>query len=231
MSRGFGIVEQKIEESEFFLSKLEETIDDSFFSDESQYYLSAFASATRSITFTIQASISDISGFKEWYEPQQQKLKNSKLARYFLEARNLSQKIGYYLIGGGSSYIDKEGIKRRYYYFQTFSDDTLSYVPEDDVLSCCKKYLSLLLEVVSDCYKTFGREIDPELFFTYENLVYSKKTIEDFEDQAGYPRGWTAIPGFTVKDRIDLIGRHQPKPRIDWIFKKYLEPDRYGKEV
>lgn len=231
MSRGFGIVEQKIEESEFFLSKLEETIDNSFFSNEPQYYLSAFASATRSITFTIQASISDICGFKEWYEPQQQKLKNNKLARYFLEARNLSQKIGYYLIGGGRSYVDEEGTNRTYYYFQTFSDDTLNYVPKEDILSCCRKYFSLLLEVVSDCYKTFGREIDPELFFTYENLVHSKRTIEDFEEQAGYPRGWTAIPGFSFKDQIDLISRHHSKPKINWVFEKYLRTDRYGKDV
>lgn len=92
MSRSFGIVEQKLEESDFFLTKLEETIELAPFDYEPQYYLSAFASATRSITFTIQASISDIKGFDKWYSNQQSKLRQNKLARYFLEARNLSQK-------------------------------------------------------------------------------------------------------------------------------------------
>lgn len=171
MGRSFGILEKKIEESEFFLSKLEETIDEAIFSDEPQFYLSAFASSTRSITFTIQASISDIEGFDDWYKLHQEELKKSKLAKYFLEARNLSQKVGYYLIGGGRSANDENGNAITYYYFQKFNSKLDDYVPEQDILTACTEYFKLLLLVVIDCYKVYGRYIDPEKFFTYENLI------------------------------------------------------------
>ncbi|RIJ45227.1 hypothetical protein D1614_23625 [Maribellus luteus] len=231
MSRSFGIVEQKIEESEFFLSKITESLEEERVYDEAQFYLSAFASCTRSITFTIQASISDISGFDKWYKSQQEKLKLNKLARFFLEARNLSQKIGYYLIGGGSSYTDENGDSKMHYYFQTFQNSNqLSYVPEEDVLTCCVDYFKTLLIVVMDCYKEFGKLIDPEKFFTIENLRETNKTIEDFEEQAGYPRGWTNIPNFTTQQRVDLIRRHHPMPKIDWIFEKYFDTNRYGEK-
>jgi len=231
MGRSFGIVEQKLEESEFFLSKIGETLENDAMIEEAQFYLSAFASSTRSITFTIQASISDISGFEEWYKYHQDKLKKNKLAKYFLEARNLSQKIGYYLIGGGSSYNDKDDNLKMRYYFQTFNSKQISYVPEDDVLTCCKDYFKILLEVVMDCYKVFGKVIDPEKFFTYENLLQTNKTIEDFEEQAGYPKGWTAMPDFTIEQRIELIKKHHPMPNIDWIFEKYLYTNRFGETV
>ncbi len=231
MSRSFGIVEQKIEESEFFLSKIIESLEEERVYDEAQFYLSAFASCTRSITFTIQASISDIAGFDKWYKLQQEKLKLNKLARFFLEARNLSQKIGYYLIGGGSSYTDENGDSKMRYYFQTFQNSNqLSYVPEEDVLTCCIDYFKSLLIVVMDCYKEFGKLIDPEKFFTIENLRETNKTIEDFEEQAGYPRGWTNIPNFTTEQRVDLIRRHHPMPKIDWIFEKYFDTNRYGEK-
>lgn len=231
MGRSFGIVEQKLEEADFFLEKLEETIQLAPFDFEPQYYLSAFASATRSITFTIQASISDIDNFNKWYSTQQEKLREDKLARYFLEARNLSQKIGYYLIGSASSYKDENGETQYCHFFQTFNSDQLEYVPEEDVLTCCKKYFETLLEVIIDCYKTFGYQIDPELFFTKENFEKTGKTIEDFEEQAGYPRDWTGNMGLTIEQRIELIRNHHPKPKIDWVFEKYLGTNRFGEKI
>ena len=230
MARSFGIVEKKLEESEFFLTKLEETIDSWPMSEEPQFYLSAFASATRSITFTLQASISDIPEFKEWYKKHQELLKASKLARYFLEARNLSQKVGYYLIGRGKSYKTGNGEHKMLLFFQHFSDSQLDYIPEEDILTSCKTYFKLLLNLILDCYKVFGSIIDPELFFTYENLMNTNKSIEDFEEQAGYPRGWTNLPDFSIHDRIELIARNQPKPTIDWIFKSYLGVNRFGEK-
>lgn len=232
MSRSFGIVEQKIEESEFFLSKIKESLEEGRVYDEAPFYLSAFASCTRSITFTIQASISDIPDFNKWYQVQQEKLKSNKLASFFLEARNRSQKIGYDLIGGGSSYTNENGDSKMYYYFQIFNcSNQLSYVPKEDVLTCCIEYFKILLTVVMDCYKEFGKLIDPEKFFTIKNLLETNKRIEDFEEQAGYPRGWTKIPNLTIEERVDLIKRHHPMPKIDWIFEKYFDTNRYGEKI
>ncbi|MCX6319889.1 MAG: hypothetical protein NTW29_21600 [Bacteroidetes bacterium] len=228
MSRSFDIVDTKVEECEFFLTKLGETIELWPMSQEPQFYLSAFASATRSITFTIQASISDIPNFAEWYEKHRINLKNNKLAKYFVEARNSSQKIGYYLIGGRQSNYDEQANKITHFYFQYISNFKIEDFPDEDVLLSCNYYFKALLEIVRDCYIVFGTTIDPEKFFTYENLVNSNKTIEDFEEQAGYPRGHTNIPGFSIKERIDLISRHHPSSRIDWIIEKYLGTNRFG---
>ena len=97
MSRSFGIVENKVEESIFFLRKLQEGNFNSI--DEPQFYLSAFLSSTRSITFALQASISNLNGFKEWYANEREVLRKNKIAKFFLTLRNQNQKIGFYPIG------------------------------------------------------------------------------------------------------------------------------------
>jgi hypothetical protein len=57
-----GIIENKVNETAFFLEKLkEEELTHHF--DEPKYFLSAFMSACRSITFAPKASISDMNGF------------------------------------------------------------------------------------------------------------------------------------------------------------------------
>lgn len=233
MGRSFGIVEQKVEESAYFLEQLEDSLNRGMAID-SEFLLSAFVSSTRSITFTIQASISDIEGFDAWYSGHQNRLKKNKLAKYFLEARNLSQKVGYYLIAGGQSYTDENGNSKMHYYFQKLNGaKKMEYVPEEDIIIGCISYFKLLLEVVLDCYKVFGRQIDPEQMFTIENLLESKLPMEYFEEKAGYPIGYTNVPGLTLQDRIDLIRRYHPKPSstFDRILADYLNRDRFGESV
>ena len=134
MSRSFGIVENKINETAFFLEKIREE-ESSYHFDEPQFYLSAFMSACRSITFALQASLSDLSGFMEWYELKQNELKKNRLARFFLISRNESQKIGFFPIGGGSSYTDKNGNHKMKFYFQQLAQTENNYTPEEDVLT------------------------------------------------------------------------------------------------
>lgn len=90
MPRSFGIVEEKMYESDFFLEKIAESEDMS----EANYYFSAFISAARSVTFALQASLSGIAGFEEWYLEKQKILRENQLARFFTDARNYSQKQG-----------------------------------------------------------------------------------------------------------------------------------------
>lgn len=85
MSSSFGVVEDKLREAEFFLAQLRGTSRVSF---EANCYLSAFVSATRSVTFAIQASLKGVPGFKDWYESAQKQLKTDPLAPFFVEIRN-----------------------------------------------------------------------------------------------------------------------------------------------
>ena len=64
--RSFGIVEDKIKETDFFLSKLEKSTRNQDFFLGARFYLSAFTSTSRSITFSLQAAMKGIPDFKNW---------------------------------------------------------------------------------------------------------------------------------------------------------------------
>ena len=125
MGRPFQIVEDKIEEAEFFLDKLhfEDTNFVRFKLQDAQFYLSAFLSATRSITFCLQASLSDSVKFPGWYQRQQEKLKQSELAQFFTEARNLSQKVGYYPLSAARLKPEENGSYRVELYFDRVNEE------------------------------------------------------------------------------------------------------------
>jgi hypothetical protein len=228
MSRSFEIVEDKIEEAEFFLGKLRlEDIDFPQFNiREASFYLSAFLSAARSITFCLQASLTDLDGFQPWYEAQQAMLNANDLARFFLEARNLSQKVGYYPLLGGRVHRDESGARQVEFYFAPLDETGL--VPDADVVTACAAHFRTLLEVIVACYRTFGSVIDPERYYTADNMKKLGLTVEDFEAELGFDPGWTELTGLSIEDRVALLRDHAPKVAIDWIFRKHLGTDRYG---
>lgn len=227
MARSFQIVEYKVAETDFFLDRLNEcTFEMRLF--EARNFLSAFLSASRSITFSIQASLTGLQEFEKWYEKWQVTMRQSKLSRYFLEARNSSQKVGYYPITGAGTYIDNNGNERVKYHFDRISEEFKNLVPDEDVIDACQKHFILLLEMVLDCYQTFGTEIDPEQYFSIKNIHKTGKTIEDLEEELGYPRGWTDIDGVTEDQRLQAINRQIRYHGIDHILIKYLGKNRFG---
>jgi len=222
--RSFGIVEEKIEETNFFLEQL---MNSKNFLFDARYYLSAFLSASRSITFVLQASISKIDGFQKWYAEQQDKLKQNELARYFLETRNLSQKVGYYPISSG---LYAKG-KVLYYFDHFLEDEIKSPIPKEDVVTACKQYFVLLLEIVQNCFQKFGHIIDPVQYFIY-SITEAGKSLEDIEEELGYPRGWTNIESIPKEERIQILLREFEKDvTIDYVFEKYLGTNRLGKKI
>lgn len=227
MSRPFQIVDDKVGETHFFLSKIDETCD-KYQLFEARYYLSAFLASSRSITFSIQAALSGIPNFEPWYLQHQNSLKENKLARYFLLARNSSQKVGYYPIAGGSSYKVKDGKGRMAYYFDDLSTELGDYIPEEDVYTACTAYFQMLLELVIDCYKSFGTTIDPMLHYSYHNFMTMGAKVEDWEEEFGFPRGYTDFPGAAVEERVKALERYSRYQTIDPITFKYLGKDRFG---
>jgi hypothetical protein len=230
MGRSFQIVEYKVAETDFFLDKIEDATY-GFKLFEARNFISAFLSSSRSITFAIQASISDLPDFQGWYESQQEFMRQNKLGKYFLEARNLSQKVGYYPICNGRTYRDDKNNQRVEYHFDNFTKELSEFVPEDDVLTACKKYFTMLLTVVFNCYQTFGTIIDPEQYFSFENIRKTGKTIEDFEEELGYPRGWTNVGGLTEDERLKAIRHEIRYDGVDHVLIKYLGKNRFGDTV
>lgn len=227
MGRSFGIVENKVNETAFFLEKLRKE-ESSYRFDEPQFYLSAFMSACRSITFSLQASLSDLEGFAGWYEIKQKELKKNKLAKFFLISRNESQKVGFFTIGGGSSYTDEMGNSKIKFNFQRLAPTSNDYIPEEDVVTACEMHFKNILNLILDVFLKFGNHIDSKQFFTMENLEKSGLTIEDFELQAGYPARWTkAIP---LNERVRILRDSQPAPDIDRVLIEYLGKNRFGEK-
>lgn len=231
--RSFQIVEYKIAETDFFLTKLKGSThsEDVFFG--ARYYLSAFLSASRSITFALQAAMKDIPDFKEWYEQHQNKLRQNDLAKYFLEVRNLSQKVGYYPLTSGRMFHDENNQKQVEYFFDCldFDDEIKSSIPQEDAITACTKYFILLLELVCDCFKNFGNIIDPSQYFVY-CITEAGKSLEDIEEELGYPRSWTKIEGIPDEERIRILQREFEKDvTIDYVFEKYLGTNRLGEKI
>lgn len=239
--RSFGLVEDKIYEADFFLEKIKDCIDP----QECNYYFSAFLSASRSITFSLQACMSDVKGFKEWYEEKQVILKRDEIARKFVEMRNVTQKIGEHFITSGNYYTDDNGDLRGKFYFR---DESTSYCigenprkvileqvlsgelfehQEEDVATQCDKNFIMLIEIIYECFQKFGSIIDPEKYYTLENLEQLGISIEDIEKTLGFPNGYTKVEGISDEDRIRLLRESEPWSEIDYIFMKYLNKVRY----
>jgi hypothetical protein len=91
MSRSFQLVDSKVFEADYFLERFSES---GFNILAARSNFSAFVTATRSITFVLQAVMRDVDGFDEWYSSHQVRLRSDPISRYFLKVRNELQKIG-----------------------------------------------------------------------------------------------------------------------------------------
>jgi hypothetical protein len=218
MARSFQLVDHKVAETEFFLCRIPECEFDFF---AAQCYTNAFTYSARNITFAIQSVVSDTAGFKQWYQEVQEQLKGNNLAKFFNEYRRVSTHIGEQLVGGGAFHVADNGEQVIAYFFRPNQD--LQVVPQDDVLSLCSEYFTDLLRLVFDCYEKFKYIIDAKWYYTSENFEKLGKTIEDAEQELGFPRGWTDIgePSMMEK-RWKLLRSRALGCEINHIFKRYL---------
>jgi hypothetical protein len=183
MTRTFGIVDYKVKEAEFFLEEIKrhgKKLD--FFAV--QYTTGAFASAARSITLAMQASLKGNQQFEAWYKKKQDALRNDALAKFFIGFRNVTQHIGENVVAGGS--YNKDGVLYKF-----VASPDLPNVPEQDVITACNEYFKIILELVYHCYLDLGPIIDGQQRYTKEYYSSLGKTIEDAEEDLGFPRGWT----------------------------------------
>jgi hypothetical protein len=222
MARSFGLVDDKIAEADFFLEKLAESGFDLF---ASRCFFNAFVAAARSVTFSLQAVLCDVSGFSDWYEHRQAELRDNELARFFVEARNTTQKVGEHPVTGGSMRTADDGsplVTLR------FSSSSKAYprVPSQDVITACETYLAMLVGIVLSCYEEFGRVIDPEQYYAAEAFGERGLTIDDADEEVMGVRGWTEAPGVPLEARWQLIRDSVSRCEIDYLFDKYTGRSR-----
>lgn len=209
--RSFDLVDFKVAEADFFLEKVSTSDLDLF---EVKCYLSAFASSSRSITFSLQSVLSDLDGFDEWYNSHQLILQGDPLSKFFNDFRRITQHVGNnYGLTGTSS-------KRGYWILPT---PDISSVPEDDIETAGRKYLTGVVDIVFDCYIKYGPYIDSQQRYTPDFFSSIGKTIEDAEEECGFPRGWTDIGNdeFT-QHRWQVLRDSQTGCQIKDLFEKYL---------
>lgn len=181
-------------------------------------YVSAFLNSTRAVTYSLQSVLGNNPDFSSWYEQHKVAMSEDKLCRFFHRFRNINQHIGDNIVTACSSGPGEKTI----FWFQPTKD--IKQVPTQDVETACRKYLALILSVVYDCYCKFGPEIDAHQRYTAEYFASIGKTIEDAEEELGYPRGWTDIGDKKFIDyRWKLLRDNSIGCEINHIFEKYLD--------
>lgn len=203
--KSFGQVDEKVAEADFFLKKFCTTQN----LYEARFYFSAFATASRSITFTMQYVMKEVKGFGDWYIKWQGKLKSSELAKKFLDIRNHIQKRGVNPIDGGS-------FANAHYAYHSRS------LKVDNIAVYCKKYLTIIIECVWQCYVDFGRYVDPHMYYTKENYENMGLSVEDAEKELWGDRGWTVTPFLSEEHRWAIMRASTPGCQIKNLFLKYL---------
>jgi len=217
-SRGFYLVADKFGEADYFLELLREK---EGHHKEFEYALSAFASAARSITFSLQAVMSKYPEFSEWYTPKQELLKKNKLAKFFLDLRNHLQKVGSVPMASSGSILN--GV---------FFNDTefvpipeIKMVPVGNVVKLAELYLIDVLIVLKECYRDFSVYVDPRVIFTLDGLIELGWSVEDLEEALGFERGYTNVDFEGERNevhRLKVLSRYGGDEEMEKYFKKYL---------
>lgn len=142
--------------------------------------------------YLLSSSSSGVDGFKEWYQEKQEILRNDNLARFFVDARNDSQKVGLYHINTGSASRETGNLTYKYYFIDFHEQYSKNHDDfKDDIVILC----NILVDLVFDSFAKFGEVIDPDRYYTVSNLSRLGKTIEDIEAELGYPREFTDVGG------------------------------------
>jgi len=161
--------QRKLSESQFFFRHLLKEGQDSArkVPEAFGFYLSAFLSAARSVTFTLQHE--ETAKYAAWFDTWFGRLseEDQDLFRFLKDQRNKVQKRGGADVITGSEYVTispllGEHLAHTAHGFPSFGDDwfpTQVEIPvhsfqssrgDQDVISACKRYLDLLERLVND---------------------------------------------------------------------------------
>lgn len=219
MTRSFGLVEEKLREAEYFLDLLSRA---SRHSQDAKFCFSAFVSASRSVTFALQACLNGINGFADWYATAQAELKSDPLAPHFVEFRNIVQKTGENPIGRvGHAHLRQylaaqmDGTAPKHVLVHPQTEELV------DAVEVCTSYLTSVTRIVFDCYVRFRTLVDPQWYFTHGAFMSSGMTFVDALKEMGYPPSWAdAAP--EGADHWRLLSRLQPSCAINDLFQARL---------
>lgn len=226
--RGFHLVADKVAEADYFLDRMKALHQAS---DEFGFNFNAFVSSARSITFVLQAVMHRYPDFDKWYLPQQQRLKDSRLARFFVELRNHLQKVG----GAPLFHSGFSTSQGQFEWNVEFIPITeLAEVPSGNVIEISEKYFKLVLDVIRQCYRDYWAYVDPRAIFTARGLEVLNWNVEDVEEALGFPRGYTDIPwpeDEKTEERLKVLSRYGGDELVERFFEKYAIAPSDGEDI
>jgi hypothetical protein len=175
----FWLIDVKLRESDFFLEKLRTAPD----LEAARCYFSAFVSAARSVTLALQKCLSGLAHFDGWYEDRQKELQQHAIAAYFKDIRDQ-------VIHEGLNPLQTERRGVGALFGVQFL--LVKGAPERDVVVAGTAHMTILVRIVGEAYQRYWTSIDLPETLTAEELAARAQTIEDIEEEFGYPRGWSA---------------------------------------
>ena len=142
------VVEERLAEADFFARRFAQCQP-----YIASYFLNAFLSSARSVTFLLQKEMAHVDGFDAWWAAQRAAMSGDKVARFFLELRNFSQKQGRVSLASS-----KTGGPRSRSWTYRFVGTTTS-VPHEllgvDAAESCVGHVAKLARIVLACMKGF----------------------------------------------------------------------------
>jgi len=177
---------QKLNEAEFFLTKLDEhyfdhvqgIVKESPASPAFAYNLSAFLSAARSVTWVMRHECTSIDGWEEWFESQKVSETHRTLLKVFNNLRIRTNKLEPIELGHSIRFVGDPGSKERdprmpriKVSISTADEEekviqsgevaefiwTSDEFDGEDLLQPCKEYFDLLKHLVENCTLKFGK--------------------------------------------------------------------------
>ena len=171
----------RLQEAEFFLFQFAKSDG----GERNAYYLNAFLSASRSTTFVLQKELSKNSEFKAWYPEVQKRISNDMEMKFFLEARNFTQKqSNLALIGAGN----KDGSWT--YSFVGRNPKIPKTLHGQNVIYACGRQIQKLSSILVEFYDLFPHSACAWNALSPAGQKELNYSISDACEKLGWPRDW-----------------------------------------
>ncbi len=100
-------------------------------------------------------------------------------------------------------------------------------MPDGNVINLSEKCLIEVLSIVNECYLDFDVYIDPRALFSTRAMRLLNWSLEDIEEFAGFPRGWTDIDYqddtlSNTEIRLKLLSKYGGDETLQIFLEKYL---------
>jgi len=223
-------VEHKLAEADFFLERLAGVVWEKprpFV--EAQFYMSAFVSACRNVTYALQAAARPIPEFVDWYKTRQQRLVSDPMAKFFADIRDETVHVGVNSLAGVLTVRNPEGhVVSARCFFRDTTGGSHHNTPgrRREAVAACRAYLRTLVRLVWEFCRHFAPYLDPAQCLSQQNLDGLGWCVEDVEEFSGYGKGYTARAGRLDMERLAIL-RRLVAPTFLWsLSKKYIRRSR-----